>query len=74
MRESMRMTWLVASRLQMKTVDLKAPNVWGKTPLEWARSCNRPDVAGFIERRYTQLGIPLDPPQGAAQAKVRGGQ
>lgn len=54
----------------MKPADLKALNVWGKTPLEWARACQRSDIAGFIERRYTALGIPLETPQGAP-AKVR---
>jgi hypothetical protein len=44
----------------MKSNDIQLPNVWGLTPLEWARQSNRSEVAAFIERRYRKLGLPIE--------------
>ncbi|TFJ82444.1 hypothetical protein NSK_006270 [Nannochloropsis salina CCMP1776] len=45
---------------KMKSNDIQLPNVWGLTPLEWARQSNRSEVAAFIERRYRKLGLPIE--------------
>ena len=44
----------------MKPLEIQLPNVWGLTPLEWARQSNRSEVALFIERRYQKLGLKID--------------
>jgi len=44
----------------MKPQEIQLPNVWGLTPLEWARQSNRSEVVAFIERRYSKLGLPIE--------------
>jgi hypothetical protein len=45
---------------QMNPREIQLPNVWGLTPLDWARQSNRSEVVSFIERRYIKLGLPVE--------------